>query len=141
MPELGIPSHEVSMSMYRTRGRALLALVGLALLVALASAGCGRRLTPAVGSTPPVSAAPTMAVSATAGPSSEPLPSPIQPAPPSSAVPTPAAPASSAPSGAPVTQASPVPTPDLTGIQDLIDQLGRDLQADASASTSEGSPR
>jgi hypothetical protein len=36
---------------------------------------------------------------------------------------------------------TPVPTPDLVSIQDLLTQIDHDLNADASAGTSEGSPQ
>lgn len=128
------------MSMHHTRGRTLLALAGLALLVALVSAGCGRRLASAAGGTVPASV-PTIAAPATAGPSSAPQSSPTQPAVASPATSSPVPSATPVASLTSATQATPVPTPDLAGIQELVDQLGRDLQADASASTSEGSPR
>jgi hypothetical protein len=110
--------------MHASRSRRIVALAGVALLLALTTAGCGRRAqlddpgalptsTPVVATAPP-----TDAPASTAEAASPPTQSPAD------------APA-----------ATPVPTPNLDAIQALINDIDADLGADATATTDEGSPQ
>jgi hypothetical protein len=137
MPGLGI-TDEVSMPMpmHTRRARTILALAGALLLVALVATGCGRRPSqPATGA----AQAPSPAIGVASSPA------------PAGTVPAAIAPAADPTGSPPVTAATPaavapaartpVPTPDLVSIQDLLTQIDHDLNADASAGTSEGSPQ
>lgn len=110
------------------RSRTILAAGAVVLLVALVTAGCGRRAQPAdAGAAPTATSATAPAVAG--APSAPPVAD---------------ASVSPAPTGTPAavrTTATPVSTPDLAGIETLITEIGQDLGADASAGTSEGSPK
>ena len=110
--------------------RTILAFGAAVLLIALVTAGCGRRTQPGGADAAPA-ATPT-AFGAPAAPASD---APVSP--------VPAAPSAATPSGPPAAAVatSPVPTPDLAGIETLVNEIGQDLDADASAGTSEGSPK
>ena len=115
-----------------TRRRTILAVGAVVLLVALVSAGCGRRAQPADAGAAPAATpatAPEVAGAPSALPAADASVSPVSTATPAA---TPAATR---------TTATPVPTPDLAGIETLITEIGQDLDADASAGTNEGSPQ
>jgi hypothetical protein len=128
------------MPMNQTRRGAAATAAGAVLLIALATAGCGRPGRVGDGTAAPATPAASIPIAAQASPdaASTQAEAPSDPTPPASTDPTPPASTDPTPPAATVT---PVPTPDLAGIQDLLDQLGRDLDADASATTSEGSPQ
>jgi hypothetical protein len=112
---------------YQTNRRATLALTGALLAVTVVTAGCGRHgQGSATAAEPAATGAEPAATPTVSAPAAEPTATPV---------------ASPTPATSPKPAAAAVPTPDLSGIDDQIDQLGRDLDADASASTSEGSPR
>ncbi len=137
MPGLGITDEgSMPMPMHTRRGHTIVALAGALLLVALVTTGCGRR--PSQTETGAAQApSPAIAVASSPAPAGT-LPATIAPAadPTGSPSVTTATPAAVAPAAG-----TPVPTPDLVSIQDLLTQIDNDLNADASAGTSEGSPQ
>lgn len=111
-------------------GRWILSLAVTVLLLARALVACGRRDLPAavgvVASPGAVLNTPDPIVPVTSAPRAA-LPRPTGPATPEAATPT------------PTPEAIPAPTPDLTTIQQLLDEIDADLGADATADSDEGS--
>jgi hypothetical protein len=130
------------------RSRGALAVVATVMLLAVVTAGCGRRGLPA---------AVAGGDEAVAGPVAAATSVPTEPVPtepvPTEPVPTgttdPAEPGAASPPAAatappdPGTQPTPVPlaTPDLDSIERLLADLDAALGADATAATDEGSPK
>ena len=105
-----------------SRGR-ILALGGAVLLLAVITAGCARRSSPAsLATTAPIASAPAEAT--TPDPSVEATPADADATPPGTAAPTAAA--------------APISSPDLSSIDGLIKDIDNELGADASAGTDEG---
>jgi hypothetical protein len=136
------------------RSRAALAVAGTVLLLAVVTAGCGRRGLPAtVAGGDEAVASPVAA--ATSVPT-EPLPTepvPTEPVP-TEPVPTgttdaaepgaaspPAAAATAPPNPGTQPTSAPLATPDLDSIERLLADLDAALGADATAATDEGSPK
>jgi hypothetical protein len=111
-------------------------------LLALVTAGCGRRGLPAAAGGGAWAAAAT-AGPATAGPATA-TESPAAAAP-ESPDPEPTVAATAAPTQPPAASprptAAPLATPDLAAIEDLLSELDAALGADATADTDEGSPK
>ena len=111
------------------RSRGALAVAGTVLLLAVVTAGCGRRDLPAA-----------------AGPTAAAAVEPSEPAPMATATATQASLATEPPAASqppnPGTQPTPAPlaTPDFSAIDDLLADLDAALGADAIAESEEGSP-
>lgn len=128
-------------SVLNHRSRRALAVTGVALLLALVTTGCGRRDLQSEAGTGASAVSPTAEMPASS--SAAVRTDPPEPVPPEPAVPgtadglLPAAVATPPPTLAPL--AVPLATPDLTAIQQLLDDLDATLGADATADTDEGS--
>jgi hypothetical protein len=121
------------------RGRRTLAIIGLAIALAIATAGCGRLGRAGTGGESG-SAAPAAVATTTPEPSRSPA---ATTSPDPSAVPTaqPTTASSAAPSVPPSAPPASLETPDLTAIQQLLNELDAALGADATADTDEGSSK
>ncbi|TAJ99657.1 MAG: hypothetical protein EPO36_11410 [Chloroflexota bacterium] len=119
--------------------RAALAVAGTVLLLALVTAGCGRR--DSVAGADGVAADSTAGATATAkAPPTATAPIETTDASQTPDTSQPPAPTGTAGAGAKPT-AAPFATPDLTAIEQLLADLDAALGADATADTDEGSPR
>ena len=136
------------------RSRGVFAVAGTVLLVAVVTAGCGRRGLPAAasGGDEAVASPVAAATSVPTGPApTEPVPTEPAPtgttdaaepgaaSPPAAAAPAAAAPAPPNPGAQPTP--APLATPDLDSIERLLADLDAALGADATAATDEGSPK
>ena len=123
------------------RSRGVLAVAGTVLLLALVTAGCGRRGLPAAAGVDDVAAS-----GAAAGPTAAAAVEPSEPAPMATATATQAPEAteppgaSQPPSAGPQPTPAPLATPDFSAIDDLLADLDAALGADAIAESEEGSP-
>ncbi|MBF8289739.1 MAG: hypothetical protein HW391_707 [Chloroflexi bacterium] len=127
------------------RSRRTLAVTGALALLTLVTAGCGRRDLAADGL---VASAPPAGVVASASTTGVSDPGTGQTVPAWTSAPAPSAtaeqtgtPASAATQAPAATQSAPLATPDLTAIEQLLDDLDAALGADATADTDEGSSK
>jgi hypothetical protein len=131
------------------RSRAALAVAGTVLLLAVVTAGCGRRGLPATVAggdeavASPVAAAtsvPTELLPTEPVPT-EPVPTGTTDAAEPGAASPPAAAATAPPNPGTQPTSAPLATPDLDSIERLLADLDAALGADATAATDEGSPK
>lgn len=129
------------------RSHRILAVTGALVLLATVVAGCGRRDLVAdqaagVAASPPAASVGPALPSVGSNPSGGPTASTESDAPePSATAEQTATPASAATPAPAATQSVPLATPDLTAIQQLLDDLDAALGADATADTDEGSSK
>ena len=118
------------------RRKGTLAVVGGALLLAIVLAGCGRR----VDGSGAAATVPSPAAAAPAGTVLDPQVTPVSVvSEPTDPVATEATGSTAGPTPAPQTAPEPLVTPDLTAIEQLLDDLDAAIGADATADTDEGS--
>lgn len=117
------------------RPRSVIAVCATLLILAVVTAGCGRRGLPAEAG---VDDAAATQAAATTGPTIRPTIA-ASVSPPSAAATS--QPVTSVPVASPQPTAPPLVMPDLTAVDDLLNDLDAALGADATADTDEGSPR